>query len=136
MIVMATTKEILTAVQDQGLLIARASSTVSAAVASATSRLDELIKAGKPVDAADLQSIYESVNESKTTLQAIVDTALQLIPTVPSPVTPTEPGAPVPNPIEPIPSDPGGVVIEPSDDGVGLDGSVDIDVDPSAPVEQ
>jgi hypothetical protein len=128
---MATFTEVLTAIEGNGLAIADVASTITTQAASIRALLEGLQNGQQPSE-AELQAALSTLESQNTSLLGIKDAALQLIPTIPSPEVPSTPDEPTPEPSpEPsTPVTPDDVVITPND-GVGLDGSVSIDLPPA-----
>jgi hypothetical protein len=132
---MSTADKILGAVQTNGIVIAETSNALLESSARIQELVEQVLASGG--ESPQLTEALSLIQSQGSQLAQLKDTALQLVPTIPSPTKPTDPGAP----IEPIPApEPlpeaggdagdvaGDVVVAPSDDTIGLPGSVEIDL--------
>lgn len=128
---MATFKEVVQAIEKNGLLVIEVLNAVSVEAAEIKQAIQA--SADNVATPDQLSAALAAADSIATQLIQARDTITQLIPTIASPEEPTPPPTeqPIPVPVptpEPAPVDPGDVVVEPTEPNVGLPDSVAIDV--------
>jgi hypothetical protein len=126
-LIMTTQKQLLQAIEKNGLAIAGVHDAVNSVAPQILKALEDA-KNG----AASTQQIEEAIallNNNTEQVAKAKDAVLQLVPTVPSPEQPTEP-TPTPAPVDtvPAPDSIDEIEINPTPDTIGLPGTVSIDV--------
>ena len=121
---MATFQEIMQAIEKNGTLSGEILSAISIEQEEVKEAIQDAINGVATPD--QLQQALVTLSSTTESLGKAKDAITQLIPSVPSPENPTDPGQPLPTP-EPVPASPDDVVVA-SAPGVGLEGSTAIDL--------